>query len=108
MSFYRTISYTTTGVKESINLDPYIAPFEVTVACTLGAGSVSYKMQYSLDPMTVADAAALWFDSGDIPAATITSAVSLLRSPVFRIRLDIASLVTGPLTLQVSQGMSTN
>lgn len=108
MAYYQTNSYTTTGTKDSINLDPAIVPFCCAVACTLVAGSVSYKLQYSLDPMTVADSAALWFDSGDIPASTTTSAVSLFQSPTSRVRVVIASLTTGPLTVQTLQGLSTN
>lgn len=106
MSFYRTESYTTAITTGSINLDPYVAPFIATVACTLVAGTISYKMQYSLDPMTVSDAAALWFDSGDIPAGTAASAVSTIINPISRIRFVIASINTGPLTVQVTQGMN--
>lgn len=108
MSLYRTVSYTTTGTKDSLNLDPSIVPFNVSVNVSIVAGSATYGLQYSQDPMDVADAAALWFDSGDIPAGTITNAESMLASPISRIRLVIAALVTGPLTIQVSQGISTN
>lgn len=108
MAYYQTISYTTTGTKGSINLDPSIVPFNALVAATLVAGTVSYKMQYSLTPFTVADSAALWFDSADIPAATAASALSALSSPISRIRLVIAAITTGPLTLEVNQGFSTN
>lgn len=108
MSYYRTEDYIAPATTGSLNLDPAIVPFNVNVACTLVAGAVSYKMQYSLSPMTVSDANALWFDSGDIPAATTTSAVSAFNYPVSRIRFVIASLTTGPLTVQVRQGLSTN
>jgi hypothetical protein len=108
MPLYHSISYTDSGTQESINLDPSVVPFNACVGCTLVAGSASYKLQYSLSPMTVADADALWFDSGDIPAATITSAATGFPYPVQRVRLVIASLVTGPLVLQVLQGFSTN
>lgn len=107
MTLYRTDTYTTTGTKESWNLDPAIVPFNASVACTLVSGTVSYKLQFSLDPMSVADAAALWFDSIDIPAATATSALTLITSPQARFRVVIAA-ISGVLTIQSRQGLSTN
>lgn len=108
MAYYQTNSYTTTGTKGSINLDPAIAPFSVNVVCTLvGAATGTYSLQYSLDPMTVADADALWLTSGDIPIGTATSAGSFLMSPVSRIRPVIAA-ISGTLTIQTLQGLSTN
>lgn len=108
MPLSRTVSYTTTGTKESLNMDPSQAPFNATVACTLVAGTVSYKLQYSLSSMNVADADALWFDSIDIPSGTTASAVSSLPFPVERVRLVIASIATGPLTVNIVQGISSN
>jgi hypothetical protein len=108
MTVYRTVAYTTTGTKESLNLDPSISPFNASVAVTLSnGGSVSYKGQFSLSPMTVADADALWFDSADFAAATAASKVGYLTAPVARFRIVIASL-TGTLTLQVLQGFTQN
>lgn len=106
MPMYQTVAYTTTGTKASLNLDPSIADFKATVAVTVGT-TATYKMQYSLDPMTVADASALWFDSATIPAGTTSSKVEGLVAPVARIRLIVAAL-SGTLTLQVSQGLSVN
>ena len=103
---YNTVAYTTTGTKASLNLDPSIADFKATVAVTVGT-TATYKMQYSLDPMTVADAAALWFDSATIPAGTTASKVEGLVAPVARVRLIIAA-ISGTLTLQVSQGLTVN
>lgn len=103
---YQTAAYTTTGTKASLNLDPSIADFKATVAANVGT-TATYKMQYSLDPMSVADSAALWFDSTNIPAGTTTTKIEGLVSPVSRIRLVIAA-VSGTLTLQVLQGISVN
>lgn len=107
MPLYREITYDTSGTKESLNLDPSVVPFNACVGCTL-TGTASYKLQYSLSPMTVADANALWFDSGDIPSGTSTSAATGFPYPVTRVRLDIASLVGGSIALQLLQGFSTN
>ena len=108
MAYYRTVTYTTTGTKESLDFDPSIVPFNATVACTVVTGPVSYKIQYSLDPMTVAEASATWIDSGDIPAATTTSATSAFQFPVSRIRAVIATLTAGSIQVQCLQGLSTN
>lgn len=108
MPLYRTVVYDDDGVMPSVNLDPSIAGFNAIVAFTLsGGGSVDYKMQYSLSPMTVSDDDAIWFDSAVIPANTAGSAVEALATPFSRIRADIAS-ITGTLTLQVRQGLSVN
>lgn len=108
MGYYRTETYTTTGTKGSWNADPAIVPFNLHVAVTLTTGPTSYKLQYSLDPMSVADADAVWFDSGDIPAGTAASASTLFTSPVARFRLVIATLTAGSLQMQARQGLSTN
>lgn len=106
MPLYQTNSYTTTGTKASINLDPSIVPFNATVAVNVGTAG-NYKVQYSLDPMDVADASAIWSDTVNIPSGTTASAVTSIISPVSRIRIVIAS-ITGTITLQTSQGISTN
>ncbi|MDE2096865.1 MAG: hypothetical protein KGL39_06420 [Patescibacteria group bacterium] len=104
--FFHTVAYTTTGTKASQNLDSAIAPFQVTVACTVGT-TATYKLQYSLDPMDVADASAIWFDSTGIPASSTTSLVTSFVSPVARVRLIIGA-VSGTLTMQIRQGISIN
>jgi len=105
-ALYNTVAYTTTGTKASLNLDPSIADFKVTVATTVGT-TATYKMEYSLDPMTVADSDALWFENATIPAGTTTSKVALITTPIARVRLVIAA-VSGTLTIQVRQGISVN
>lgn len=102
---YQTASYTTTGVKDSLALDTSVNPVEATLATTLVAGSVSYKIEYSLDPASISDAAALWFESGDLPAGTTTGGVAAFSSPVSRVRVNIASISTGPLVLQLLQSV---
>jgi hypothetical protein len=106
MSLYQTIAYTTTGTKESINLDPSIAPFQATVGVNVGTAG-NYSVQYSLDPFTVTDANAIWSDTVNIPSGTTSSAITSIISPVSRIRIVIAS-ITGTITLQVSQGFTVN
>lgn len=100
---YQTVAYTTVGTKSSLELDASVVPFSVSIACTLISGSVDYKLQYSLDPSSVEDDDALWFDSGDISAGTTTSAISSFAFPASRVRLIIGS-ISGSLTLQVLQG----
>lgn len=107
MPLFQTQTYTTAATTPSINLDPSIVPFNAAVVCTI-TGTVSYKMQYSITPFTVADASANWVDSGDIAAGTTTSAVSGFITPVSRIRLVIATLTGGSITLEATQGFSTN
>lgn len=106
MPLYRKETYTTTGTKDSLNLDPTIAPFQAAVACTLGTTG-TYKVQFSLDPMTITDANATWQDSTGIPASTTSSATTTFVGPVSRIRVVIAALDSS-LVLQVAQGISVN
>lgn len=105
------VIYTTIGTKPSLDLDPTIAPFNASVACTVTTGPASYKLQYTLTDFsspTMTDAAAVWFDSTDIPAGTVASAVASLPFPVSRIRMVIATLTAGSIELQTQQGMSIN
>lgn len=104
---YQRQYYYTTGTKQSLGLDPSISPFTAQIAVTI-TGTVSYKLQWSLDPGDVADADALWFDSTEIPAATSASKTSILTAPVSRIRLVIDTATGATLALQVQQGMSIN
>lgn len=106
MALYVTEAYTTTGTKDSLNLDPSIAPFNASVAVTVGTTG-TFGLQYSLDPMTVADADALWIDSVNIPAGTTATTVTNFMFPVSRIRLDIAA-ISGTITLQALQGFTNN
>lgn len=103
---YSEVTYSSTGAKPSINVDPLIAPFQTAVACTLGTTG-TYKVEYSFSPMSVTDANAIWFDSVGIPAGSTASAVTTFFGPVSRVRVNIAALGT-TLIMQVSQGISTN
>lgn len=110
MPYRRTEAYTTIGTKASWNVDPSIAPFALNVACTLLTGTVSYKMQFTLDPLdspTAVDSDASWFDFPEIPAATAASAQAALSVPVARIRVIIAA-IAGSLKVEAIQGLSTN
>lgn len=103
---YSTTTYTTTGNMPSKNLDTALAPFAVAIAVIL-ASTGTYKLQYSLDAMDVADASATWFDSVNIPAGTAANAVDNFIVPVSRVRLVIAANGSG-ITMQIRQGMSIN
>lgn len=106
---YKTVAYTTTGTKASLQLDPSIAPFNATVAVNIGGGA-TYKVQYTLDPLegpTATDSGAFWYDSTNMPSGSTSSIVSSFVSPVARIRIVITA-VTDTITLQVQQGMSIN
>lgn len=105
------VTYVTTGTQPSIDMDPTIAPFNATVACTVTTGPASYKLQYTIDDFSSplkTDATAAWFDSPDIPAGTSQSAVAALVAPVSRVRLVITTLTAGSIRLQTQQGLSIN
>lgn len=108
MPLYQTVTYASTGTKDSVNTDPSIAPFNATLAVTLTGGTTSYKAQWSISAPDIADSDALWFDSTDIPASTSSSKVSYLTAPVSRVRLVIASLSGGNLVMQLAQGYTKN
>lgn len=106
MSTYQTQVYTDTGTKDSLNLDPSIAPFNSSVVVSLGSTG-TYGLQYSLDPMTVADADAIWVDSVNIPSGTTATAVTNFMFPVSRIRIVIVANGS-TITLQALQGFTQN
>lgn len=110
MPLQRTQIYTAPGTTVSWNCDPSIAAFNVSVACVLLSGTVSYKLQYSYDTLdnpTLTDANANWFDSTAIPAGTAATATATFTSPIARVRLVIAA-ITGSLQMTMLQGMSVN
>lgn len=107
MALSHEVSYTTTGTKPSINMDPSIAPFNASLAVTLGSTG-TYSVQYSLsDFSTVTDANALWFTDSNLGVGTAASGVTNYMFPVTRVRVVIAALGT-TLTLQTLQGFTTN
>ncbi len=112
MPYFQQRVYSSAATEGSLNLDPLVTPFNAFVNCIVGGGATaSYKLQYTLDnfdgPLAT-DAAANWTDSTDIPASTATSKTSFIQTPVSRIRLIIASLSGGTLTIQVRQGLGTD
>jgi hypothetical protein len=111
MPLQRTETYLTTGTKPSWNCDPSITPFNMSVAVTFVTGPVSYKLQYTYDnfddPLKT-DASATWFDSTAIPAGTVANAQAAFTQPITRIRLVIATLTAGSITMTMLQGMSVN
>ena len=105
------VTYTTTGNMPSVDFDPTIAPFNVSVGVTLTTGPASYKLQYTLDDFSdplKTDASAVWFDSTEIPAATAATIFAGLTRPVTRARLVIATLTAGSLRMQTLQSFSKN
>lgn len=112
MPYFQQQVYSSAATEPSLNLDSAIAPFNAFVVCTVSGGATaSYKLQYTLDNFdgsAATDAAAIWTDSTDIPNATTTSKTSFIQTPVSRIRLVIATLTAGTITLQVRQGLSIN
>jgi hypothetical protein len=111
MPLQRTETYTTTGTKGSWNTDYSIAPFQASINVTLTAGTTSYKLQYSLDPLdspTAVDSDANWIDSADIAAGTTGSATATFTAPIARVRLVITTLSGGNLVMTMIQGMSIN
>jgi hypothetical protein len=105
------VLYTTIGTKPSVDFDPSIAPFNMTVACTVTTGPAAYSMQFTIDDFSdplKTDATAAWFDSVDIPVGTATSMISIVTTPITRARLVIATLTAGSIRFQTQQGMSTN
>lgn len=106
MPLYQTLTYTTTGTKQSLNLDPSIVPFNAAITVAL-TGTADYKLQYSLTPFTIADASANWLDIPGTAASITTSTSVPLLTPVSRVRMVITA-VSGTLVLEINQGFSTN
>lgn len=105
MAYYHSANYTTAGTKDSLSLDPSIAPFAVSLVATISTGTMTYGIQYTIDSPNVSDASATWTDIA--PAGTTTSFNTSLSSPVSRVRPVIA-VATGTLVFQTIQGLSTN
>lgn len=106
MALSQKVVYDDAATEASVNLDPSIVPFNASVVVTLGSTG-DYKLQFSLDDITTADADSIWTDSVNIPSGTTASAVTNFMFPVSKIRLVIAANGS-TITLQVLQGFTTN
>jgi hypothetical protein len=111
MPYYQTLTYSAGTAQASIGLDFSIVPFNASITVSLiGAATATYKLQYTMDPLsapTAVDSSANWYDSPDIPAGTATSAFAAFITPVARVRLVFAA-ISGSVQIQVLQGLSTN
>jgi hypothetical protein len=107
-SSYRTYATSTTGEQPSVNLDPSITPFSVTVAVHVVGGSASFGLEWSFDDFaTVTDANAVWFTDKLIPTGTTADTYENYNTPATRMRINIATN-TGGIQLKVLQGYCTN
>lgn len=106
MALEHYVTYTTTGTKASVNMDPAISPFNASVAVFLGSTG-TYGVQYSLDPVTTSDANSRWFDDANLPAGQTTSKATNYMFPVTKIRIVIAAIGT-TIELKTLQGFTNN
>lgn len=106
MALSHYVSYTTTGTKASVNMDPSIAPFSATVGVSIGGGA-TYGVQFSLDPVETADASSVWYDDANMPAATSTSKTTGYTFPITKVRIVI-SAITDTVRLTTLQGFTSN
>lgn len=106
MALSHYVSYTTTGTKPSVNMDPSIAPFSAVVGVGVGGGA-TYGVQYSLDPVETADASSVWYDDAGMPAGTTTSKTTPYAFPVTKVRIVIAA-VTDTIQFKALQGYTSN
>lgn len=105
---YKTYAAATTGTQPSLNVDPSIAPYAVTVAVFVVSGSASFKLQWSFDDYaTVTDANARWFDDPQIPAGTTASIYENYAFLATRLRIVIVTN-TGGIELKVIQAYTKN
>lgn len=96
LSHYQTYAAGVTGTQPSLNLDPSIAPFTVTVAVAiLNSGTGSFGLQISFDDQTVADASATWYADTAIPTGTVANKFAGYTIPMTRIRLVIVTNSAG-------------
>lgn len=82
------ITYTTTGAKDWIPLDPYKTPF--SVSCFTENGT-SGNIEYTVDPLQ---------DSSITPAVAGTVSSNLLTTPATGVRINVNA---APLTFKVLQ-----
>jgi hypothetical protein len=106
MALSHYVSYTTTGTKASVNMDPSIAPFSATIGVGVGGGA-TYNVQYSLDPVETPDASSVWFNDPIMPSGTTTSLTSPYTFPVTKVRIVIV-LITDTVQFKTLQGFTTN
>jgi hypothetical protein len=106
MPYQQYLNYTGTGTMSSIGLDPSIVPFNANVGVVL-SNTATYKLQYSLDPLTTSDSASNWYDAATLGPGTTSSGTLSFSTPISKIR-PIISAVNGTVSVAVLQGFTTN
>ena len=106
MAYYQTVSYTDTGTKASLALDPSIASFNATVGVFLSSTG-TYGLQFSLDPLDTSDAASDWLSDLILPTGTTVSGFQAYNMPITKVRIVIAAN-GGTIKLKVLQGFTGN
>lgn len=106
LSHYNT--YTAFGVKDSVNLDPSVAPFNASACVSITAGTASYGIQYSLNKHSTSDANSTWFNDATLPPGQLANGVTTYTFPVTKVRLALAALSpNGSVDFTTLQGFST-
>lgn len=106
LSHYVTYATGVTGAQASQNLDPSISPFTVTAAVFL-VSTGTYGLEYTLDPIDVADASCRWFPASQLPTGTTAAGTQAFTAPITKVRINIAANGTG-IELKTLQGFTQN
>lgn len=98
-------TYTTTGIQTAVGLDWQIVPFSVSYAITKGGSpTFSLTVDHTYDNLNDPSITPVWFAG----TAVTDAAEGVFTAPVQFIRVNIASLSGGTVTLKVLQGESIN
>lgn len=86
-----------------IPLDYKQNPFSVAIAVTLGGGSLTYKVQHTLDNIYDSSITPTWFDHSSVSGTADKD--GNYAFPVRAVRLNVTAWTSGSAKLTVLQGV---
>jgi hypothetical protein len=89
------------GTSNAIPVDAYANPVSIEIAC-VATGTLTYKVQYTVDDIQNSAVTPTWFDHATITGKTATFD-GQLNFPVSAVRLNVTAFTSGSVTMTLLQ-----
>jgi hypothetical protein len=78
------------GTSNAIPVDAYANPVSIEIACVVPSGTLTYKVQYTVDDIQDSTVTPTWFDHATITGKTATFD-GQINFPVSAVRLNVTA-----------------
>lgn len=99
----QTVTVSSQAASAPIPLDWRQVPFNVSLACVVPSGTLTFKVQHTFDNLLDPTVTPTWFDHSTITGKN-ASTDGNYAFPVTAVRLNVTSYTSGFVTLTVLQG----